>query len=1004
MKSAAVTIVSRNYLSSARVLARTFKQSHPEVDFFVYICDSKEGVAATDDFRIIGLDEVAIPNASYFFSQYNVMEANTAVKPFVLEYLLQDRGYDKVAYLDPDIQIFQPMDEVWSALDESFIVLTPHLRRPFQDDRTPTELQILQSGTYNLGFVALSRGHEATRFVRWWQDRLYRECIVDIPRGLFVDQKWVDLIPGYFRNVHILHSPTYNVAYWNLHEREIILRDGTYYIEGRPLVFFHFSGYSPFQPDQLSKHQNRHDLSETKVVKMICDDYGSLLIEAGFIEQSRTPYAYSKLNNGISLSWIVQRIVRKALDEGNIPPDPWTSDDAFADWLMTSRVYPDGQRFTPLQRELLEARTDVANAFPAVHRDFRDNAFWNWVRKSGRSEMNIGTILDRCSEVLDPPNLVAELFSVINRRADVISFYKDFWFDDSVFEELCGWIVEYGMEEEGLSLDHASALRTAKDGISRIIRLYLRRTDLQSALGTIGDSDGLSRYVDWLQRNAITNNVTSDEIELFRQFAIQNPEYIARICALYRIIGKDPQNATPNAWSVASSRSNTSSSELVALQNWLLAGGIHPGEQLRAYLTTRLARGFRAPLAHEEVKTCLSAFRSQAYKFMNESEIRAFYLLTQKALPDLDIKSSSTVNVAGHFDAPTGMGVSGNSMLVTIAASRWSYESLTLPTIHDEGLPSKRDRPLGWASKDAQLSITVANADTTAFVKRFVPASFSGQKKIGYWVWEVDKAPENFRAASREYDYIWTPSSHSADAIRAVVDVPVRVLPHVIDITSLSHYKSNRDLFSIPKGVTSFYFAFDAKSVLYRKNPGAALNAFRRAFGARSDVHLIIKVTGAEVMNLDYQRFKSDAARYQNVSIIEGTFTREKSFTLLASTDVYISLHRAEGFGLTCAEAMAMQKPVVASSYSGNMDYMEGYPGLVSGEITTSQEKYGPYSAGCSWFEADIDQAASIMTSFLDTKVRRNAVKLGMDLVRDKLSPAVVASQFEALMDEALAN
>src|SRR5690606_30619658 len=163
---------------------------------------------------------------------------------------------------------------------------------PFGDNSTPTEVAILQSGTYNLGFIGLRNGEEARRLLAWWSERLFTDCVVDIPNGLSVDQKWMDLVPGYVAATCLLRDPTYDVAYWNLHERVVEADGDGFLVDGRPLAFFHFSGYSPLLPDRLSKHQARHSLKTLPAVKQVCDGYAQALWEAGHAEASTLAYAY----------------------------------------------------------------------------------------------------------------------------------------------------------------------------------------------------------------------------------------------------------------------------------------------------------------------------------------------------------------------------------------------------------------------------------------------------------------------------------------------------------------------------------------------------------------------------------------------------------------------------------------------------------------------------------------------------------------------------------------
>ena len=208
--------------------------------------------------------QLALPDGDDFLFQYNVLELNTAVKPWALQHLLE-RGHEQVFYIDPDIQIHQPLREVQELLSQGAdIVLTPHLLTPMTDEGHPSELDIRRAGTYNLGFCAVRDTPNTRRYLSWWQGKLRRNCVVDHDRGVFVDQSWVDLAPGLFDNVAILRHPGYNAAYWNLAQREAHattpIQPAPGVVNGQPLVFFHFSGLNPLDPHKLSKHQSRFTL------------------------------------------------------------------------------------------------------------------------------------------------------------------------------------------------------------------------------------------------------------------------------------------------------------------------------------------------------------------------------------------------------------------------------------------------------------------------------------------------------------------------------------------------------------------------------------------------------------------------------------------------------------------------------------------------------------------------------------------------------------------------
>jgi hypothetical protein len=245
MRTAAFSIISPNYRHFARVLMASLQRHHPEWDRFVLIVgETASTVREGELFTSIPIEELSLPHPRQFCFRYTILELNTAVKPWGFEHLFA-RGYDRVLYFDPDIQLFTGLDELDPA---AFLTLTPHLTGSIPGDDHPSERSILLAGTYNLGFLGVTRHPDLERFLRWWQEKLEFQCIVDTAHGLFVDQKWMDLAPGLFRDVAILRHEGYNVAYWNLRQRTL---DGMF-VNGKPLRFFHFSGVDPAFPTQVS--------------------------------------------------------------------------------------------------------------------------------------------------------------------------------------------------------------------------------------------------------------------------------------------------------------------------------------------------------------------------------------------------------------------------------------------------------------------------------------------------------------------------------------------------------------------------------------------------------------------------------------------------------------------------------------------------------------------------------------------------------------------------------
>ena len=292
----ACTIVARNYLPYARVFAQSLTAVHPQAHVTVLVIDGAAEPSDAGLFRTLRLEDV-IPDAAERRRQtflYDVTELSTAVKPLLLQRLLAE-GADSVLYFDPDIQVFDSVDNLSRLAADRGIVLTPHMLSPIPDDGFEvSDLAVLRAGVFNLGFIGVGAGTE--RFLEWWSGRLRRHCISDPANGMFVDQRWLDYVAGLFPHA-LVDDPGCNVAYWNLHERRVERTASGFDVNGRPLRFFHFSGFDPAVPYLLSRYQGRNPrvlLSERPALRELCDGYAAKLRTGGHCPVA-VSYGYSTL-------------------------------------------------------------------------------------------------------------------------------------------------------------------------------------------------------------------------------------------------------------------------------------------------------------------------------------------------------------------------------------------------------------------------------------------------------------------------------------------------------------------------------------------------------------------------------------------------------------------------------------------------------------------------------------------------------------------------------------
>ena len=288
------TICAKNFLAYARTLHASVREHHPDARFYVALCDRIDGMIdpAAEPFEIIELERLPIPGLGGMIERYNITELNTAIKPSVFEYLFE-RGEQRVVYLDPDILVMSPLSEVVSRLGVDVdAVLTPHVLDPAEDVETD-DVKMLLFGVYNLGFVALNGTPRVREIVRWWARRLERQCVIDVPNGLFVDQKWANLLPSYIASTLILHHPGYNVAYWNLPQRRVTLDGSGWKVNGAPLVFVHFSGNDLRNPEVFSRHSPTLTLEAVGDAAELLREYRERVFANGHADYQKLPYAFS---------------------------------------------------------------------------------------------------------------------------------------------------------------------------------------------------------------------------------------------------------------------------------------------------------------------------------------------------------------------------------------------------------------------------------------------------------------------------------------------------------------------------------------------------------------------------------------------------------------------------------------------------------------------------------------------------------------------------------------
>ena len=288
------TICSTNYLSLALTLKKSVQKTNPGLSFFIFLADKLNG--EIKDGSIIEIGDIHIPEAIFktLTDNYNIIEFNTALKPFIIEFLHQEKGFESIIYLDPDIRVYHSLEPIWKELAGQDFILTPHIIRPIHDKELDyLTLGTINTGVFNLGFIGLNYTEQTGKFISWWKNHLVHYGHNNILNGEFYDQKVMNLLPVFSEKTVISRNFGLNVAEWNLHERKLSKVDGIYLVnEKDPLIFFHFSGVKITTVAENILRNIQFKRVVTDELTELLSDYISANLENGYEQLKNIPCHY----------------------------------------------------------------------------------------------------------------------------------------------------------------------------------------------------------------------------------------------------------------------------------------------------------------------------------------------------------------------------------------------------------------------------------------------------------------------------------------------------------------------------------------------------------------------------------------------------------------------------------------------------------------------------------------------------------------------------------------
>jgi hypothetical protein len=367
-RQAIVTVVTRNYLHYANCLSESCRRWLPNCDFHIVLIDGlPPSYTPSEQTSIIPADQLGIPNWKRFAFQYTPFELSCALKPYAMSFLM-NQGYQQTIFLDADICVYSPLDSIAQGLERSSIVLTSHLLQGLPEDgKRPTHNAYLTSGAFNGGLVACRNDREGQEFLGWWANRLKSECYVDQSKGVFVDQKWLDLVPSLFSNVHIVRNPGCNTGHWTLSQFAFSGdRSSGFRVGNHPLECFHFSNFLPTDPFEFMRTQTRVTFAGTPALEQLVTDYHAALQRDGAAQYARLGCELDAMNDGTPIKPEWREAIRRQHKEFVGLEDPF-------DAKSNKDLLPS---FRSIEAKAVKWRTDWRLCSPSKQKQIQSKRKW----------------------------------------------------------------------------------------------------------------------------------------------------------------------------------------------------------------------------------------------------------------------------------------------------------------------------------------------------------------------------------------------------------------------------------------------------------------------------------------------------------------------------------------------------------------------------------------------------------------------------------------------------
>jgi glycosyltransferase involved in cell wall biosynthesis len=1047
----AVTVCTRDHLHFAAVLGASLREHHPELPFVVIVADANPGeVLDLDGALTVAGCDLGLDRFPYLALKYSATDLCCALKPAAVRHAARETSADRVVYLDADIRLYARMDTLLEALLQADVVAVPHTLAPLPHPERlwerPSLGDLAYAGVLNAGLFGMSVTG-ATRFLEQWEQLVTREGAFLRSQGGQMEQNAFNWVLAFAERVHVLRDPTYDVAYWNLHDRSLRWAglDGGegWLVDGKPLVAFHFSGFSPFEPTNLSRHQNRYSLHYLPSLARLCDEYADALVAAGAAEHASHGYAFDRFPSGISIDGRMREVFKEHEEFIARDVDPWTPEgERYYCRALLSPVPYHGGVVPILFETVYRDRPDLQASYPDA--GLYPRGYLVWIVRHGVHEYGYEALYCRhrpalptrdllqrvaCARV-DTPALLAEMRAPLGNDvlalaaragatghralADELTsmqgehallspmqLVRDVWesqadlreaYPDPLctqVEQFAHWLDTFGVTSHGLPANLGDTLRHRANGraLARVFSYLNRDWNLmqQFPLGLVGvGSRQLARALLGVTRHGLEYDCDD-------------------VLAFLWMMDERPWLGVDLTLELAVNLRRTPSSRLPEGQDVLLAPVLAGDPRFRQALATYRRRWDDTDEGRRAHALVRAAGQHAERAVWRDRRIDPLSLPRRNGHVETPARRTRGVNLFGYFKSPIGLGAMTRGLATALRGAGVTVAENVIGNIAmDADLgPDDFLRRWDW-QHDTNLFVSYPHI-REHLLHALPEFMVRGRRNIAYLAWEQRDAMHWWRDTYSDFEQVWALSDFAATSLSRVLERPVLDVPCVVDTAAFPPAASKAD-WGLPADACVFLYVFDANSSIERKNPEAALEAFAQAFGRRRDVLLLMKATNAHrLVHRTRLRALVDRAEQLgcNVRFLMRRLSTPDVLRLISSVDCYVSLHRSEGFGYTCAEAMAYARPVVATGYSGNLGFMSPDDAfLVDVTETPVTVADGPFQRGSVWAEPEVAHAAALMSLVQREPERARAVGLrGRDTVRRRLSPEAIGTLVARALD-----